>query len=156
LQKKIEIEVNSPLRSKKLEKKHAKKRPNISRIIISNFFAIKIFSKQWYAPKIVGGRFGFIDYKKSFTYVSLKVNGWNVLICINAQELFCLLENFFQKRFYPFWCKKLSNYVLPCLAECFSTRLGFDLWMTKRTMETFGQALAKDLIELLWKYNLRK
>lgn len=28
--------------------------------------------------------------------------------------------------------------------------------MTKQTMDTFGQALAKDLIELLWKYNLRK
>jgi hypothetical protein len=68
LQKKIEIKVNKPFRSKKLEKKRAKKRPNISRLTISNFFAIKIFSKKWYATKIVGGRFGFIDCKKSFAY----------------------------------------------------------------------------------------
>jgi hypothetical protein len=28
--------------------------------------------------------------------------------------------------------------------------------MSKGTMDTISQALAKDLIELLWKYNLRK
>jgi hypothetical protein len=38
----------------------------------------------------------------------------------------------------------------------FLQHYNFDLLMSKRTMNTFGQALPKDLIELLWKYNLRE
>jgi hypothetical protein len=79
----------------------------------------------------------------------------------------------FHKRFCLSWRKKL--YVLPCLAKCFFAT-SFYLWMSKgiydsfalvinflgtnwqpkhitiglfETMDTYGQTLAKDLIELL-------
>jgi hypothetical protein len=77
---------------------------------------------------------------------------------------------------------KLS-YVLPALAYCYSITTSFDLWMSKGAYDifslvinflgvkwqlkhiiirlfeasnTFGHTLAKDLIELLGKYDLRK
>jgi len=105
-----------------LEKKSAKKRPNISGITIFKFFYCRDLFKKMLWAKIVGGRVG-----------------WSVLICINVEKLFYLLENNFQKSFYLSWWEKLSNYVLPCLEECFSATLSFDLWMSKGTMDIFGQ-----------------